>query len=273
MFWRGEGEETTERWSAEELGQGRPGRAARGPAYLQVVLQHLAAVQEGGAGLAQVAEVHLWHRREGGIHRAAPGSRPDLPSGVLPETTHFSRAPHNSLRPPAPNLTATKHAQQDSWVNRCLDGFRDPAGNQARYKVLSKLVRRGKFSRFIEKENGETKERREVTWPRSHKHSLTVEPVLLPACSSSWPHFSPALRDVSQGLRQSPGSHPVRLPYAMEATLRCRGSKVNPNLCYQRNGHVPGTGLPFTPCPVLPEPFPRPSKKLVSGRTWTSRMS
>lgn len=41
-------------------GRGGPGSSSgQGLSYLQVVLQHLAAVQEGGTGLAQVAQVYL----------------------------------------------------------------------------------------------------------------------------------------------------------------------------------------------------------------------
>lgn len=35
----------------------------------------------------------------------------------------------------------------------------------------------------------------------------------------------------------------------MEAKLPCRGSKVNPSLCYLRKRPRPATGPPFTPCP------------------------
>ena len=57
--------------------RGQPGREG---GYLQAVLQHLAAVQEGGAGLAQVAQVYLQqtHTWGGGreLSAAAPPSRP-----------------------------------------------------------------------------------------------------------------------------------------------------------------------------------------------------
>lgn len=67
-----------------------------------------------------------------------------------------------------------------------------------------------------------------MTWPRSHRHRPDSEPVLLPACSSSWPCFSPALRDVSQIYARAQVLHPVRLAYAMEGKLRQGGNKVKP---------------------------------------------
>lgn len=75
-----------------EPGLGIPGsHKGKGLGYLQVVLQHLPAVQEGGAGLAQVTQVDLqqtqrmkgfsWQQPQPpdepdhtGLHRAPPRS-------------------------------------------------------------------------------------------------------------------------------------------------------------------------------------------------------
>lgn len=82
-----------------------------GLGYLQVVLQHLAAVQEGGAGLAQVAEVHLRRTGEGeGDLRGGPSQ--------LTRPTQRGATGNHALLPRPPHLPASSRPKPHSHQAR-----------------------------------------------------------------------------------------------------------------------------------------------------------